>query len=143
MDTLNGSDQDLTNPGIVNHICDAIHNDKIAGVMLATPCSSWSAARHGPLPGAPGSSNNSAPPPLRDRKSNIYGFAQLSPQDKRRVELGNRTMQSTSEVLQACLEKGVAFVMENPIQSMLWNAPEIRKVWCLSIKNQVLMPQLL
>ena len=88
--------------------------------MLATPCSSWSSARHGPR-------DYSGPPPaLRNRTDSIMGFSDLSASDLIRVEVGNRTMQGTAQIITACIHHHVPVILENPIQSMLWDAPPIK-----------------
>ncbi len=102
----------------------------IGGIMLGTPCTSWSLARRGP----PGSGCA----PLRSPCC-IMGLAGLSPVDKARVEVGNRTMAQTARVIRLAIRNGVPTVLENPYMSRLFLAPPIRKLssrpefhsWCL------------
>ena len=45
-----------------------------------------------------------------------------------RVDIGNMTMRASADYITANVEAKVPAVLENGVQSMLWNAPEIKKV---------------
>ena len=83
----------------------------IATVWIATPCSSWSRARHGPRGSAWG--------PLRDA-DHLEGLADLADVDKAKVIVGNKLRDFTCSVVRWCAQRGTPCVVENPISSMLW-----------------------
>ena len=121
IDTLQGAHHDLTNPGVFAVIEECCEDGFSAGCHLGTPCGSWNAARHG----TPGSG---CPPPLRDRKENIYGFKEgLSQLDMARIKEGNTTMRVTGRLIKLFKKHALPTTLENGINSMLWFAPEIQE----------------
>ena len=91
----------------------------VLGIWLATPCTTWSRARHGPLYSAWG--------PLRDN-NHIYGFPRLSVGDRSKVVIGNKTMQFSARLIRLCLHAKVVCFLENPCSSMMWVAPPIQRI---------------
>lgn len=121
-DTLLGPEFDLCNPLVKAAIVEYMRKGRVLGVACASPCGSWSCARHG----TPGSG---CPPPLRSRDpEHIYGFADLSARDQMRVNVGNATMRSSADYIKEGKEAKLPVVLENGILSMLWQAPEIKKL---------------
>ncbi len=112
-DTLTNPAFDLVDEKVQAVVMRYLRRGRISAVFQGTPCSSWSTARHG------------RPPPLRDRKEGIYGLPNLSKADAERVRLGNATMKATAKIIRACEEAKVPVMLENPINSMLWAAPEV------------------
>ena len=87
--------------------------------MLATQCSSWSRARHGPIGSSWG--------PIRS-KQHILGLPNLLPRDLVKVKLGNLQMYKTADIIRCCIKFGVPCMLENPINSMLFQAFPIAKL---------------
>lgn len=107
---------DLERLDTVDHICGWISPGCVAGVMVATPSSSWSRARRG-VPGTPGGPLRSSAQPL--------GVASLPAADQEQVRRGNVQMRATVRILKAALRFKVPAVLENPCQSILWQAPAL------------------
>ena len=123
-DTELGPEFDITNPIVLELLGSWMQQGQVGGVHLATPCGSWSDARHGPRP--VNGRNPGPPPPLRSRDpAFIYGFSDVSPADLARIEAGNKTMQSTAALLAAARSMKIRTTMENPCSSMIWKAPPI------------------
>jgi hypothetical protein len=120
---LNGPHFNLTNPKIIKLIKGWITSHVIAGVVIATPCTSWSRARHGPPHSNWG--------PIRDNK-HIFGIPGVSERDANKLKIGNQTMSATACIVRACSSAGIACILENPGQSMLWLAPPILRVCQIS-----------
>ena len=71
---------DLCDPELFKIIEGWIRSNCIHGIWLATPCPSWSRARHGPVGSSWG--------PLRN-KSNLFGIPGLCSHDHQKIQLGN------------------------------------------------------
>ncbi len=81
--------------------------------MIATQCSSWSRARHGPLGSSWG--------PLRDNK-HVFGLPGLSVQDQEKVALGNKQMRASADIIRICNRFSIPCILENPIASLIFRA---------------------
>jgi hypothetical protein len=125
-DTINGSQFDLTRPCTLKLLRGWIRCGAILGVIIATECKSWSRARHGPLGSSWG--------PIRS-KAHLFGIPGISDSDKLKVENGNRQLRSTCSIIRTCITCRVPCVLENPVNSMLWSAPEMLKL-CNNSKHQ-------
>ena len=113
-DTLLGPEFDLCNQDVKAAIINYIKNGKILGIACASPCGSWSAARHG-------TPSSGCPPPLRGRGlEEIYGLPGLSARDQTRVIIGNATMRATADYVKEMIVAKRPVVVENGITSMLW-----------------------
>ena len=114
---------DVLKPKILNVIRGWIKGGCVQAIWLATPCSSWSRARHGPFGSAWG--------PLRDNQ-NIYGFKGLSSRDQTKIKDGNATIMATCEILRLAVRLKIPCFLENPAGSMLWLAPPLARLCRLS-----------
>ena len=86
----------------------------VAAVHLAPPCGTCSKARGIPMPdGTPG------PPPLRSLDF-LLGVPDMSPGDRVKVEAANRLYERMGRFIEWLDSKGVAWVIENPTNSFLW-----------------------
>jgi hypothetical protein len=113
-----GPEYDLCNSKVRQLIRGWISSSCVAAVWLATPCTSWSRARHGPA--------NSSWGPIRDNNF-IYGLPNVSEKDKQKLRMGNATMRCTAQFIRTCIQNRVPVFLENPAHSMIWMAPEIKK----------------
>ena len=96
---------DVLNPKILNVMRGWMCSGCVQAIWLATPCSSWSRARHGPCGSAWG--------PLRDNR-HIYGFKGLSSRNQAKITEGNATMRATCEILQLAIKLQIPCFLENP-----------------------------
>ena len=119
IDILNGEHHNILRPDIFRLLLSWISSGAIAAIWIATPCSSWSAALHGP----PGSSWCA----LRS-KHHIYGLPGLDARCRERCRIGNCLMRRTAAVLSRARSLVVPCFVENPVTSMLWQAPPIAKI---------------
>ena len=86
----------------------------VAAVHLAPPCGTCSKARGIPMPdGTPG------PPPLRSPEF-LLGVPDMLPGDRVKVEAANRLYERMGRFIEWLDSKGVAWVIENPTNSFLW-----------------------
>ena len=91
----------------------------VAGVHIALPCGTCSRARGIPLPdGTPG------PPPLRDAE-HLHGLDGLSDIDAAKVKAANELYAWADRFVRFLHDKGVAWSIENPANSWLWELPEM------------------
>ena len=90
----------------------------VFGVWLATPCTSWSRARHGPFGSSWG--------PLRSNQ-HIYGIPGLRSDDVCKSVVGNQTMKCIAHIVRLCEKFHVPTFLEIPAGSMLWLAPPIAR----------------
>lgn len=107
---------ELEHLSTVEHICGWISPGCVAGVMIATPCSSWSRARRG-KPGSPGGPLPSGAQPL--------GVSNLAAVDQEKVRRGNDQTRATVRIVKTALRFKIPIVLENPCQPMLWQTPAI------------------
>ena len=102
----------------MNLVCGWIKGGCISGICLATPCSSWSVALHGP----PGSGWE----PVRS-PAHIYGLPNLPPKAALRLATGNKLARTSSRILRLALSLSIPCALENPASSLLWRFPPIAK----------------
>ena len=113
-----GPEYDLCNVKMKHLIRGWISSHCVAGVWIATPCTSWSRARRGPMSSSWG--------PIRSNQF-IYGFPNVSGNDQDKLRQGNATMRSTVQIIRACISHQVPAFFENPCHSMIWSAPELKR----------------
>jgi hypothetical protein len=106
----------LCSPCIQNLILGWIRSRCILGVWLATPCPTWSRARHGPIGSGWG--------PLRDSQ-HLFGLPGLNVGDRSKIRLGNMTTRFSFRVIDACRQTMVPCLFENPVNSMIWLIPRL------------------
>ena len=116
-EVLDGPQFDLLNPAVAQLVDSWIAGGCVGFVFLGTPCSSWYLVRRGPLGSSWG--------PIRSARC-IYGLPGLSPGDRAKVLLGNRTMRQSARTIRRCVECSVPALLENPVSSRLLSAPPIR-----------------
>ena len=119
IDILHGDHHDVLRNDVFNLIKGWLSSKLVLCVWLGTPCSSWSAARHGPA--------GSSWCRLRT-KENLYGLPNLGDRAQSAVGIGNRLMQRTASVLRICDQLQIPAFLENPASSMLWSAPPIAEI---------------
>ena len=108
---------DLTRPSAVRRLLTAL--PAASWVHLGTPCASFSIARRGRV-GRPGG-------PLRSRRFPM-GIPGLSEADQSRVDIGNKLLGVTLQVIRWCLRRGVPVSLENPRSSRLWQVPAVKRL---------------
>jgi hypothetical protein len=108
---------DLLSRSVVKLLLGWINSGCISGVWLATPCTSWSRARHGPP--------HSGWCTIRTNK-HIMGLPDLKPRDCDKISLGSRTMLVTARIIRLCIACHVPCFFENPASSMIWLAGPIQ-----------------
>ena len=118
---------DLSDEGVLNVIRGWIQGGCVRGIWLATPCSSWSRARHGPVGSSWG--------PLRS-SYHIWGIPNLSSRDQAKIRHGNATVRATCHIIRCAVQFKVPCFLENPAGSMMWQAPPIKKL-CMHRSSQV------
>ena len=116
IDINNHPKLDLCAPDVQKLIFGWIRSRCIIGVWLATPCTTWSRARHGPVGSSWG--------PLCDKR-HLFGLRRLSPKDCDKIRTGNATALFTLEVTRLCQLFHVPCLLENPSGSMLWKLPKL------------------
>ena len=86
----------------------------VAAVHLAPPCGTCSKARGIPMPdGSPG------PQPLRTAE-HLLGVPDMTPLDRIKVNAANMLYERMGKFIEWLDSKGVAWVLENPTNSFLW-----------------------
>ena len=98
----------------------------IRGIWLATPCTTWSRARHGPVGSSWG--------PLRTN-SNLFRLPGLGFKDRQKIRQGNATTRITCEIIELALKFGIPCYLENPAGSMMWCVPPL-KALCAQQQSQ-------
>ena len=119
MDIQNGPHHDLSRKVVQDTIYGWLSSKCVLCVWIATPCSSFSRARHGP----PGTSWCA----LRDA-NNLYGFPGLATSARQAVTLGNVLMKFSAQILRRCAAMHIPAFLENPATSFLWIMPPILAV---------------
>ena len=104
-------DCNLSCPKVVQGLIRRIKARQFSFVHLGTPCTSWSRARR--LDGR-------GPGPLRDDGAHLWGLSGLSAADARKVVVGNRLLEVSMHLVQACIDAEVPWSLENPASSRLW-----------------------
>ena len=110
---------DLLNIDVCNVIFGWIKSGCVLGIWLATPSTTWSLARHGPVGTSWG--------PLRSNQ-HLFGVPGLSPTDQAKVRLGNSTFRFTFNTIKLAIRFKIPCFLENPAQSMMWKVPRLRKL---------------
>eukprot|EP00959_Pyramimonas_sp_CCMP1952_P103443 2163344-Pyramimonas_sp.AAC.1 len=88
------------------------------GMRLATPCRSFSIARRAPPA--------SAMPSAVCSPDHIWGFSNLSDEDRKVCMEGNQLAKATCKLVRQAIQYDVPFMIENPASSMLWSIPFLR-----------------
>ncbi len=102
----NGKQYDILNSNIQDIVLSLIRGGLVWLVHLGTPCTAWSRARHG----------------IRNVAKARY-----------KEQLAVATAIFSCRVIRECLKHGVAFTLENPLSSRLWEFKPIQDI--LSHKN--------
>lgn len=110
---------DVLDPQVQAVIHGWIKGGCVLGIWLATPCTTWSRARHGPIGSSWG--------PIRTNQF-IYGLPGLSPKDVTKVRIGNLTMKFTAQTIRLAHSHLIPVFLENPVHSMIWLAPPLLRV---------------
>ena len=97
---------DILDQQVVLHIKKLIEAGSLFFIHFGTPCSSFSLARK----------DDGGPPPLRDRAS-LWGRPNLRACDIEKVQLGNKFMAITAELVTMCQRCSVGWSVENPAGS--------------------------
>ena len=97
-------------------IIDFAHQFPVKLVWFGMPCQSWSRARK----------NDGGPGPLRDDNDFIWGFPDLSPNDNKKIALGNQLLSCTVTMIQQIDVLCVPWVLENPWTSRCWLTRPLR-----------------
>ena len=118
-DIANGSQYDLTSPKNLHNILTAIRSGQVLGVMLATPCTSFSVARDRTCV-------------IRDAL-HPWGLPreQLCDTDYKKIQVGNACARASLQIAHACVAYNVPWIIENPHSSKLWWVPEFEALACL------------
>ena len=116
IDIRHGAHCDVLNIVVISVLRGWIRSHVAIAVWVATPCASWSRARHDlPDKGGPRS------------KEFIMGKPNLSEADCRRVDIGNRTMDFSARLISFCRRFNTPVVLENPWNDYLWLAAPIAR----------------
>ena len=117
-DVIHGPSYDLTAPALQARILNAMRTKQVLGVMMATPCTSFSVAR-----------DRTAV--IRNRKFPWkLPHHQLSPKDAVKVDIGNACARATLKFTRACNRHSIPWAVENPHSSKLWLLPEFERLAC-------------
>eukprot|EP00435_Cladocopium_sp_Y103_P053352 s792_g17.t1 len=110
---------DLTSKHADELLKKIVTDYNVVGVHIALPCGTCSKARGIPMPdGTPG------PPPLRDM-DNLHGFQHLTPVQRAKVDAANALYAWADQFIQFLHGRGVAWSVENPKNSWLWELAEM------------------
>ena len=122
VDVADHPSKDLTKPRVVEAIVRAIRGGHVRGVMLATPCATFSVARDGSS---------------KIRSHEVpWGLEGLGEKQQIAVEIGNSLARATLTIVAACLATKTPAIVENPRSSRLFALPEIKKLQenCITAK---------
>lgn len=114
LDVASAPHHDLTDPNASATVEGWIASGCVCALWIATPCNSWSRARHGPLGSAWG--------PSRDAR-HILGLPGLSARDTQAIRTGNRLARVSARLIRRAIAHGLPVFLENPASSFLWRAP--------------------
>ena len=110
---------DLTAPHADYLLRRLVQDYNVIAVHFGLPCGTCSKARGIPMAdGSPG------PQPLRDF-SFLHGLPDLSDQDRLKVEAANALYKWADSFIQLLDKLGIAWTVENPGNSWLWELPEM------------------
>ena len=119
LDINDDSRIDLTDPQVLSVVLGWIKSGCVKGIWLATPYTSWSRARHGPI--------NSSWGPLRNNQF-LFGIPGLSSADRQKIKVGNATLHATTKVIQHAISFHTPCFLENPAGSMMWLTPRLQNL---------------
>ena len=111
-DLLHGASGDLCVPKVRRPIKQDLACGRCIGLMLAPPCSSWSAARDRTYP-------------IRSRKF-IRGIPGLKASDLAKVDLGNAALDAALDLARAAQSAGAPWILENPHTSKMWHDHKLK-----------------
>ena len=111
-----GPSCNLLNPRIQQDILKGISCRRFCAVHLGMPCTTWSRARR---------YDGRGPEPLRDDTDNLWGFANASPWDSKKIREGNAFLLFCIKVIHACNLAAIPWTLENPESSRVWLTKEI------------------
>ena len=114
-----GEHFDLLNRTVNQILRGWISGGVVRGMHLGTPCGSWSRARRGPA--------GSAWAPIRSSE-HIWGLPNLAQHDAQKVKVGNRTLRQSCQAIASCVKLGIPVSIENPVNSLLWQAPPMAQL---------------
>ena len=101
---LNGRHHDLTKDDVKLRLIEAASHNDCKGVMISTPCSTWSAARY----------NEGGPPVLRNL-DNPMGIPSKDGKLPMIVTKANTVLETAIDVAWAVVSKGGSFIFEQPV----------------------------
>ena len=112
---------DITQKPLLAYIMHLVLTGMVLFIWLGTPCSTWSTARRG-FAGRPGG-------PLRSLQF-PYGVPEAldRPLDKMKIEVGNKTMRVSVQLLRTCVQRGVPCALENPCSSRLFRVGPVAQI---------------
>ena len=115
IDTSISGKLEVTKHTTLRWIYAELKSGRIGGVMLATPCSSFSLAvsRSGRA--------------IRSKKQ-PRGLENLTLLQEKRIQTGNKTLDVSVQILRWCQRFGVAAILENPRSSYLWYDSEMQRL---------------
>jgi len=122
LDIAFGPECDLLNPRVQAVVKGWLSSGLICVVWLGTPCSSWSRARHDFNGGGP-----------RNQEF-IFGLKDLSVADQHRVDVGNKSLRFSLQIIRVCIRMRIICCLENPLTSWMWSAPPLQ---LLSLKGHL------
>ena len=103
---------DLTHPYVVKVVLQWVSSNRVCGIWLGTPCTTWSVA---------------CKPAVRS-KTHLYELPDIPAHRIRSVELGNKTLATTTAVITHCIRYHTPCMLERPDSSMLWHTAEIQSL---------------
>ena len=109
---------DLCKKSLQSFILLLIHCDKIAGVWLGTPRTSWCRACR---------NDGREPWPLRSDEA-LWGLSNLCDRDQERVREANALARFSFRVFEICRRFGVPVALEHPATSRLWLVPQVQRL---------------
>ena len=107
----------VLDPHVEGKILSWISSGRVWLVWLGMPCTTFSCARK---------NDGKGPGPLRDSE-HLWGLAGLPARDRHKLCEGNALFYFTLRVLQTCAALNIPFVLENPLSSMVWELPPMRR----------------
>ena len=110
-----GPQFDLCKRANLRRLCRDARERRLIAAMLATPCTSWSMARNRTNV----IRNRLEPWGIR------FPAKPLSERDKASLDMGNRTMRATLELIRCFEQEGVPWCLENPATSNMWHVPQL------------------
>ena len=122
LDILFGRSCDILCEEVLSWVLHFIDSHDVRLVWLGMPCQSWSRARK----------YDGGPPPLRDDSRHIWGRPGLSPSDTGKVQLGNRLLLVSAQLLSHLSLLGIDWTLENPWTSRAWLTPPIQQLRALT-----------